>query len=252
MLDIFLTLHLIIFLLSLLFFWVLEYFFPYRKKIDLKIRFIHNLSLSVVNTIIVRFLFFISPVSVWIYVWNNGIGLLNLLEINFFVGLFISILFLDFFIYLQHIAFHKINFFWKLHSIHHTDEILDITTSVRFHSLEIILSLFFKIILVFIFWFSPLSIVFFEILLSSSSVFNHSNLNINKKFDKYLSFFMVTPLFHQVHHSIIQKQTDSNYWFFFSIWDKIFWTYTKHQFRVEEIWLKWKKLRKFKEFFYIS
>ena len=230
------------FIWFLFLFLVLEYFFPLRKKIwSTKKRWFHNIGISVINTIVARFFFFITPISIWYLVLEKWIWFFNLFQTNYILEIIISVVILDFLIYVQHIYAHKLKWFWKLHSIHHSDETLDVTTALRFHTLEIILSLFIKIFFVILFWFDPIAIVIFEIILVSSAMFNHANIKLNSKLDKILSFIFVTPEFHQVHHSNINKQTDSNYWFFLSIWDRLFKTYTYHKFRVKEIWLKWIK-----------
>lgn len=231
-------LHLIFFISFFTFFWILEYLFPLRKKIEsIKKRWIHNWSLSITNSLVSRFLLYVTPISVWLYLEEKEIWLFNLINLNFIFEIIITVILLDFFIYLQHILSHKLKWIWELHKIHHSDTDLDVTTALRFHTLEIILSLFIKIFFVIIFWFNAIWIVIFEIILVSSAMFNHSNLKLPQKLDKYLSFLIVTPRFHQVHHSVIQKQTDSNYWFFLSIWDRLCKTYTFHDFEVKKIWL---------------
>lgn len=234
--------HLFSFMFFFFFFYLLEFFFPLRKKEwSTKKRWTHNISLSVLNTLFVRVLFIITPVSIWFFAEERWIGLFNLLEINFVLEIIVSIIIFDFLIYVQHILAHKLKWFWKIHSIHHSDITLDVTTAVRFHTLEIIISLFIKIFFVFIFWFNPIIILIFEIILVSSSLFNHSNLKLYNKLDTFLSYFLVTPKYHQVHHSSINIQTNSNYGFFLSIWDRIFWTYTYHNFYVKNIWLDYVK-----------
>ncbi len=231
--------HLYSFIGFLLIFGILEYFFPLRKKVwSTKKRWIHNLGISIINTLVARFLFFVTPIWVAIYAAHNWIWLFNLIWLNFLSEVIISVIILDFIIYIQHLFAHRWKWFWRLHSIHHSDITLDVTTAVRFHTLEIVLSLFVKMFFVLLLWLSEISVVIFEIILVSSAIFNHSNLKLPIFLDKALSYIIVTPEFHQVHHSVIKKQTDSNYWFFLSIWDRIFKTYTPHKFKVEEIWLK--------------
>jgi len=235
-------LHLIFFILFFVLFWILEYFFPLRKKVgSVKKRWAKNWSLSIINSVVSRFLLLATPVSVALAVEARWWGLLNQFNINYVFEIIISVIILDFLIYIQHIYFHKIKWLWKIHKVHHSDKDLDVTTAIRFHTLEIVLSLFLKISFIVVFWFNAISVVIFEIILVSSAMFNHSNLKLPKKWDKYLSKIFVTPKFHQVHHSVIQKQTDSNYWFFLSIWDKLCNTYTPHDFKVKKIWLDWLK-----------
>ena len=231
--------HLLSFIWYFILFAVLEYIFPLRKKIwDTKKRWFSNFGLSFINTIVWRLLLIITPASVAFYIQESWIWFFNFLNIPFVLELVISIILLDCLIYFQHVLSHKWKWFWKLHSIHHSDITLDVSTALRFHVLEIVLSLFIKIFFVILLWLNPISIVIFEIILVNSAIFSHSNLKLPESLDKILSCIIVTPSFHQVHHSVIHKQTDSNYWFFLSVWDKIFWTYTSHNFKVKKIWLK--------------
>ncbi len=235
-------LHLLAFITFLLIFILLEYRFPLRrKKWSTRKRWLQNIWLSFLNTLLARVVFFITPISVWLYVQEKNIGLFNVLSINGVFEIIFSVILLDFIIYIQHIFAHKWKWFWKIHSIHHSDKTLDVTTALRFHTLEIILSLTIKIFFVFILGLNPIAIIIFEILLVSSAMFNHANLKIPRILDTYISFLLVTPEFHQVHHSVIQKQTDSNYGFFLSVWDRLFGTYNFHQKRVKEIWLQQNK-----------
>jgi sterol desaturase/sphingolipid hydroxylase (fatty acid hydroxylase superfamily) len=168
---------------------------------------------------------------------DKWIWLFNIIEVNFVLEVILSVIILDFLIYIQHIFAHRIWWFWKLHSIHHSDKTLDVSTAIRFHFLEISLSLLIKIFFVVLLWLNSISVLIFEIILVTSAMFNHSNLKLPKIVDKYLSYIIVTPKFHQVHHSVIKKETNSNYWFFLSIWDRVLWTYTNHDFKVKKIWL---------------
>lgn len=238
MIEKLLWIHLLAFIWFFIIFWLLEYIFPLREKVwSTTKRWLQNIWLSSINTLFSRFLLFITPVSVWLYIAKEWIWLFNLLQIHFIVELIISVIILDLIIYFQHVLSHRWKWFWKLHSIHHSDTTLDVSTGIRFHILEIIVSLLVKIIFVILLWLNPLSVVIFEILLVSSTLFNHSNLRLPDSMDTILSYIIVTPAFHQVHHSTLTKQTNSNYWFFLSIWDKLFRTYTYHKFRVKEIWL---------------
>ena len=140
-------------------------------------------------------------------------------------GALFCFIILDLAIYFQHLLFHKNRFLWKLHRVHHSDIDLDTTSALRFHPLEIALSLFFKAILIFIFGFSMEAIFVFEIILNFMSMFNHSNLHIPVKVEKILRWIIVTPQMHIIHHSTEQYESDTNYGFNFSFWDRIFKTY---------------------------
>ncbi len=232
--------HLWFFLTFFVIFAVWEYFFPLREKTsNTRDRWFKNISLSFINTVIIRFLVFVTPLWFALIATENNIWLFNIVELSFFFEIILAVIILDLCIYLQHIASHKWSWFWKFHQIHHSDENLDVTTALRFHFWEMIISLIFKIFLIAVFWFSVVSILVFEILLVVSTMFNHSNIKLSTSLEKLFSRFLVTPTFHQVHHSVIHTQTDSNYWFFLSIWDRIFKTYTPHNFFVKKLWLKY-------------
>ena len=133
-----------------------------------------------------------------------------------------NLLLLDFLIYWWHRANHEIHFLWRFHEVHHLDQFLDVTTSIRFHFGEILISSGFRVIVIILFDISFSSIVIFEILVLMSSGFHHSNIKIPKNWDTYISLFIVTPSIHGSHHHANQKDTDSNYSTILSCWDRIF------------------------------
>ncbi|MDC0074754.1 sterol desaturase family protein [Alphaproteobacteria bacterium] len=139
----------------------------------------------------------------------------------------VTIFLFDLSIYLQHIVFHKVPFLWRIHRVHHSDINIDVTTGIRFHPLEIFISLFYKFFLIAIIGAPALAVIIFEILLNSSSMFNHSNIKINSKYEKFLRLFIVTPDMHHVHHSTCSIKSNKNFGFNLNIWDKIFGTYIK-------------------------
>ena len=240
--ELFQNIHLYSFVIFFLFILGLEFFFPLReKKWNMKKRWLQNWSLSILNTLVIRVLSFVTPVWFALYVENQWWGILNNVSLSFWIELIITIFILDFAIYLQHVASHKWDWFWKLHQIHHSDEALDVSTALRFHIGEISISLLYKVALVWIFGFSAMWIAIFEIILVCSAIFNHANLKLPKFLEKYMSYILVTPQFHQVHHSVIHTETDSNYWFFFSFWDRLCKTYTPHQFLVKKLGLNYAK-----------
>lgn len=211
------------------------------------------MSFSIINTLFTRFLLFATPVSIALYLEEKKIWLFHFTELPFFFELIFSILLLDCIIYFQHRLFHKIPFLWKLHSIHHSDITLDVSSALRFHTIEIILSLCIKMLAVLIFGFSPIIVIIFEIILVVSAMFNHANIKLPTSLDHHLSKIIVTPDFHQVHHSTIHSQTNSNYWFFLSMWDKVFKSYTPHQFSVKKLWLsEARENLKFKDLFILD
>jgi sterol desaturase/sphingolipid hydroxylase (fatty acid hydroxylase superfamily) len=152
-------------------------------------------------------------------------GLLNLLDLPYLVDLCLGVLILDFAIYLQHIMFHAVPLLWRLHMVHHSDMDYDVTTGVRFHPIEIILSMGIKMAVVTLIGPPPLAIPIFEILLNGTSMFNHGNVRYSTGFDSILRLLVVTPEMHRVHHSNIRWETNCNFGFSFPWWDRLFGTY---------------------------
>ncbi len=156
---------------------------------------------------------------------TNSIGIFNLFDWPIGIEFILSILILDFAIWVQHVVTHKIPFLWRVHQVHHSDPEFDVSTAIRFHPIEIILSMLFKVGLVYLLGPSVIAVLVFEILLNASSMFNHANIKISSKFEKILRLFIVTPDMHRIHHSSDRSEHDTNYGFALSIWDKLFGTY---------------------------
>lgn len=210
-------------------FCLLEYMFPiYKRSKSLFKRWFINISFVFIDTLLVRLIFPILAVGFAVVCMNNGWGLFNILNLPLYLEVFCAFILLDFGIWLQHVLFHKVKFLWRFHKIHHSDEEVDFTTGVRFHPGEIIISMLYKILLVFLIGPTIGILIIFEVILNASSIFNHSNLIIPYNLDIFLRKLIVTPNMHRIHHSIDEKETNSNYGFHFSIWDKIFNTYTKN------------------------
>jgi sterol desaturase/sphingolipid hydroxylase (fatty acid hydroxylase superfamily) len=210
-------------LLVMMFF---EWRFPRRQlKCSCKIRWTNNLALVFIDTILLRVVVPILAIGIAIIAEQKKWGVFNLFAGYYWFKVIISVIILDFIIYLQHVMFHKFSLFWRMHRMHHTDLDIDVTTGLRFHPLEIILSMIIKMIAVIIFGIPVFGVLVFEILLNATSMFNHSNVFIPLKLDKYLRCFIVTPDMHRVHHSIYRQETDSNYGFNLPWWDRICGTY---------------------------
>ena len=155
-------------------------------------------------------------------------GAWHLIGLNGISEIITSIVFLDFAIWLQHWASHKIGWLWRIHRVHHLDLCVDVSTAVRFHPAEIIVSLAYKTLLIIGLGISPLAVASFEILLAASAMFNHANIRLPGLLDRVLRRLIVTPDMHRIHHSIDRLEHDSNYGFFFSFWDKVFGVYTEN------------------------
>jgi sterol desaturase/sphingolipid hydroxylase (fatty acid hydroxylase superfamily) len=138
----------------------------------------------------------------------------------------LALLILDLAIWFQHYVSHKVPVFWRLHQVHHADVDIDVSTAIRFHPVEIALSMLWKIALVFAFGPSAVAVVVFEVILNGCAMFNHANIALPAWLDRVLRIFIVTPDMHRVHHSVIRREHDSNFGFNLSIWDRLFGTYT--------------------------
>jgi sterol desaturase/sphingolipid hydroxylase (fatty acid hydroxylase superfamily) len=157
-----------------------------------------------------------------------GIGLLNQLACPLWLSIALTLLMLDFAIYAQHIAMHKSAWLWRLHQVHHSDLEFDATTAVRFHPLEMVLSMFYKVLCITLLGANPEAVIAFEIILNGAATFNHSNIAISEAWDTKLRWLIVTPDMHRIHHTPVQQQTDSNYGFSVSCWDRLCGTYIAH------------------------
>lgn len=213
---------------ALIIFSVLEFFFEYRKRnIARKTRWLSNISLIFVGNIVVKVVIPSGLGYFSLLAKNHSMGLFNNIKLNIPLTLILSIILLDLLIYFQHLLSHKINFLWRFHRVHHADIDLDTTSALRFHPIEIIFSIGYKILIIFLFGFSIEAILIFEVILNFTAMFNHSNIGLNSKLEKLIRFIVVTPQMHIVHHSVDQLESDTNYGFNLSIWDKIFGTYSK-------------------------
>jgi len=184
-----------------------------------------NLGIVVLNTVLVRLVFPVLPVGVAAYAAGQGWGLLNMIEVPGPAAVVIAVLLLDLAIYAQHVAFHKVPWFWRLHRMHHADTGFDVTTGARFHPVEILLSIVIKMGVVIAIGAPAVAVILFEVLLNATAMFNHANVRLALGVDRVLRLFVVTPDMHRVHHSSIRAETDSNYGFNLPWWDRLFGTY---------------------------
>ncbi|MBT6324938.1 MAG: sterol desaturase family protein, partial [Bdellovibrionales bacterium] len=191
-----------------------------------KNRWFANLSLTILNVLVVKLILPTGLITLAVWSQKNSFGLFNLfIPKDQIAHILLSILAMDLLIYIQHLLSHKVKLLWRFHKVHHLDVGMDVTTALRFHPIEIILSLLYKSFFIIMLGISPNSIIIFEVILNTMAMFNHSNIFINKRFDKYLKYFIVTPSMHLIHHSVIPSEYNTNYSFNLSIWDRIFKTY---------------------------
>jgi sterol desaturase/sphingolipid hydroxylase (fatty acid hydroxylase superfamily) len=152
-------------------------------------------------------------------------GLFNNVEFSYGLKVAIAVVILDFSIYLQHVLHHAIPILWRLHMVHHADLDFDVTTGLRFHPIEIVVSMGIKLMTVAALGPPVLAVLIFEVALNATSMFNHSNIRIPEKLDRVLRLFLVTPDMHRVHHSVVIRETNSNYGFNLPWWDRLLGTY---------------------------
>lgn len=188
-------------------------------------RWFTNLSMVVLSSVAVRVVFPLAAVGTATWASANGYGLLPALGVPPIAAGIIAFLVLDFAVWFEHLLSHKIPLLWRIHRMHHADTGFDLTTALRFHPLEIVLSMFWKAAVVVALGAPPLAVLIFEIVLNGAAMFNHANVKLPLRLDKLLRIAIVTPDMHRVHHSIIREETDSNYGFNLSIWDRLFGTY---------------------------
>ena len=141
-------------------------------------------------------------------------------------AILLAVIILDMMIYWQHVAFHKIPILWRLHKVHHADRDLDASSGLRFHPVEIVISMAYKMVIVVGLGAPVLAVIIFEILLNGCAIFNHANLRLPRWIERPLRQIMVTPALHRIHHSVIERETNTNYGFSVIWWDKIFRSYT--------------------------
>ncbi|WP_380056602.1 sterol desaturase family protein [Falsihalocynthiibacter sp. SS001] len=198
------------------------------RTVARKSRWPINWALVLIDTLTLRLLALAVPllaVGAALDAGARGVGVLNHTSWPQWIEVIIAVVILDFAIWLQHLLTHKIPILWRLHQVHHADAEMDVSTAIRFHPVEIALSMLLKIGLVYVLGPSAVAVVLFEVLLNGTSLFNHANLNIPRPIDTVIRKILVTPDMHRVHHSVHRDEHDSNYGFSLSIWDRMFGTY---------------------------
>jgi sterol desaturase/sphingolipid hydroxylase (fatty acid hydroxylase superfamily) len=190
-----------------------------------KWRWFNNLSIIAINPVLLYFVFPVLAIGMAQTAQTNGWGLLNHFGTPSVIAMVVGIVALDMVIYLQHVMFHAVPILWRLHMVHHADLDYDLTTGLRFHPVEIVLSMVLKLTIIVALGPPVASVLAFEIILNGMAMFNHGNIKLPPSVDRILRVFLVTPDMHRVHHSVIICETNSNYGFNLSIWDRLFGTY---------------------------
>lgn len=184
-----------------------------------------NLGLVVLNTAVIRLLFPLAAAGVAAFASEGGWGLLNHFEVPFMISVPLAVIAMDFVIWLQHVMVHAVPLLWRLHRVHHADLDYDLTTGARFHPLEIILSMLIKFATIAVLGPPVVAVVIFEVMLNATAMFNHGNIRLPETLDRAMRWVLVTPDMHRVHHSIEDDETNSNFGFSLTWWDRLFGTY---------------------------
>ncbi len=193
-------------------------------------RWFTNVGIAAAGTAVLRLMAVlavpVAAVAAAFYAQQHQIGLLNQVAWPAWIEIPIALLVLDLSIWFQHLVSHKVPLFWRLHQVHHADRDIDVTTAVRFHPVEIALSMLWKIVVVVPLGASPLAVFLFEVILNACAMFNHANIALPQWLDRVLRLLVVTPDMHRVHHSVLRREHNTNYGFNLSLWDRLFRTYT--------------------------
>ncbi|WP_409433580.1 sterol desaturase family protein [Litorimonas sp. RW-G-Af-16] len=216
-----------VFAAALIVFAVLEAAWPRKVRSQKRgPRWLSNLALVGIDTLVLRVLFPVVAVGVAAFASTQGWGLFNYLALPIWLEIALAVIVLDMLIYWQHRLFHAVPFFWRFHKVHHADRDLDVSSGVRFHPVEIVFSMAYKIICVLILGPAVAAVILFEIILNASALFNHANIRLPAWLDQVMRKLIVTPDFHRVHHSIQMRESNQNFGFCLSIWDHLFGSYT--------------------------
>ena len=189
------------------------------------VRWTNNLGLAVVNIFFVRVLFPSAVVSVAILANERGVGLLNMFPLPYPLAMILSLLALDLMMYLMHLMFHAVPALWRVHRVHHADVDFDATTGVRFHPIQVVLSIPIKFAVIFVLGPPVLAVLAFEAVFNAVLVFSHANIRIPSTVDRVLRWLIVTPDMHRLHHSVDATETNSNFGFALTWWDRLFGSY---------------------------
>lgn len=226
---------------------------PKRQLLQLRrFRWFNNIGLIVLSNLLIRFIIPTAAVGIALHAEQEQLGFLYHLDNIPIVHFILAFILMDLSIYFQHVMFHSLPMFWRFHRVHHSDLDCDITTGVRFHPFEIVISILFKFFVIISIGAPVLAVIIFEIILNAASMFTHSNIKIPSTIERITRWFIVTPDMHRIHHSLDERETNSNFGFFISAWDRLFGTYLKQPklgYKKMEIGLqdfrepKWQNLR---------
>lgn len=199
---------------------------PWRRaEVPRLIRWSNNLALVVLDAAMVRLVFPVTAVAVAVWAEAAGWGVLTLLGLPFWLKAVLAFVLLDLAIWAQHRVFHAVPVLWRLHRVHHADPEMDVTTGVRFHPAEIVLSMAIKLAVIVALGAPAVAVLLFEVVLNATALFSHSNITLPPAWQRWLGWMVVTPQMHRIHHSERREETDSNFGFNLPWWDWLFGTY---------------------------
>lgn len=209
---------------------VAEFYLPRKPRVHPRQgRWITHTVITVLNTVTLNLMSIVMPllaVGAAMDAAGKGWGLFNAIDLPIWIDIILTVIILDFAVWLQHLLSHKIPFLWRFHRMHHTDRDLDVTSAVRFHPIEIAYSMLLKVAIIYLLGPAAIAVVAFEVILNGTAMFNHANLGLSKGVDAILRKVLVTPDMHRVHHSVYRDEHDTNFGFAMSFWDRMFGTYT--------------------------
>ncbi|HRW28786.1 MAG: sterol desaturase family protein [Alphaproteobacteria bacterium] len=204
----------------------LEFLIPLAKRrLSRPTQWFTNLVIVLLDNLTLKIVFPLLAAGVAKYANDNGYGLFNIISAPYWVSFVLSLILLDLLIYTQHVMMHRIPILWRFHRMHHTELGLDATSALRFHPIEIIISMLIKMGFVLIMGIPVAAVIIFEVLLNGLALFNHSNIKLPEIIEKPLRRIIITPEIHWIHHSELPFETNSNYGFNLSLWDRLFSTY---------------------------
>lgn len=207
---------------GLLFFLFLELMVPYRPSSLSKLkRWINNLSLTLFNSILINLIFSSAIVGTAAYVQSHELGVMNIITVPSWVSILVTIIFMDFMLYVWHLLNHEMPLLWRFHRVHHSDLNMDVSTATRFHFGELFVSAIIKISIIFFLGASPFGVLIFESALVLCAQFHHSSLKVPEWFESLWWVLFVPPSMHRIHHSVVIRERNSNYGTIFSLWDRI-------------------------------
>jgi sterol desaturase/sphingolipid hydroxylase (fatty acid hydroxylase superfamily) len=196
-----------------------------QRSLGRAVRWPSNLGIVVLDSLVVRIVFPTAAVGLALALEGRAVGLLPWLGLPAPLAVVIAVVLLDLAIYLQHVMFHAVPVLWRLHRMHHADLDFDVTTGLRFHPVEILLSMVIKLMVVAALGAPAAAVLIFEVLLNATSMFNHANLRLPERLDRLVRLLIITPDMHRVHHSVVPRETNSNFGFNLAVWDRVFGTY---------------------------